>query len=61
MFCPERERALKKIIAIVLAVFVVGCSTREEVVTPDDPNSAVMGEKPEGCPETHVKSLSDRR
>ena len=60
MFCPERGRTLKKIIAIFLAVFVVGCATQEEVITLDDLKFAVTGEKPAGYPKTYIKSLPDR-
>ena len=51
---------MKKLITIVFAVFVGGCSTQKEVLTLDDLGSAVIGEMPAGYPKTTIKSLPDR-
>ena len=51
---------MKKLITIVFAVLVAGCSTHKEAITLDDLGSAVIGEMPAGYPKTTIKALPDR-
>jgi hypothetical protein len=51
---------LKKLITIVLAVLLGGCSLQKGAISSDDLDAAVIGEKPEGYPKTYIKSLPDR-
>ncbi|PFG11462.1 MULTISPECIES: hypothetical protein [unclassified Marinobacter] len=51
---------MKKLITIVLAVLLGGCSSQQGAINSDDLDAAVIGKKPEGYPKTYIKSLPDR-
>jgi hypothetical protein len=45
---------------IVFSVFIGGCSSQKQAISPDDLSAAVTGDMPAGYPKTTIKALPDR-
>jgi len=50
---------MKSVLTILLGLSFIGCASQQPAANLKTPDSAVIGEKPEGYPKTVIKRLPD--
>ncbi|MDK8465238.1 hypothetical protein [Marinobacter sp. SS13-12] len=50
---------MKRILIVLFGLGLAGCVSQQPAVNLNNPDSAIVGEKPEGYPRTYIKQLPD--
>lgn len=50
---------MKCALTVLLGISLMGCASQQPAVDLTNPDSAIIGEKPEGYPKTFIKRLPD--